>query len=97
MRMKLRRFLLLLALLNFLGLYSLAEMHHHADEAGEMACAVCHVAAHSAMDVPVPDLSVPVFMLILLFMVSFAESIPLFLRSAVRPRSRSPPTPAFQN
>lgn len=89
--MKLRRFILFFALLSFLGVYSIAETHHHASSADELACAVCHVAAHSAADIPVPDFAAPVFVLILLFLVSFPEATPHFRRASLRPRSRSPP------
>lgn len=89
--MRLRRFLMLFAMVCFVGLYSIAEYHHHADEAGEMACAVCHVAAHSSADIPVPDLSAPAFVLVLLFLLGLAGSLPVPGRASFRPRSRSPP------
>ncbi|NNM82583.1 MAG: hypothetical protein HKL98_08300 [Burkholderiales bacterium] len=90
--MKLRRLLLLFAILSFLGIYSIAQTHYHADEAGELSCAVCHVAAHSAADIPVPDLSVPAFALVLLFLVGLFEPTRLAGSSICRPRSRSPPS-----
>ncbi|MBY0579418.1 MAG: hypothetical protein K2P57_10280 [Burkholderiales bacterium] len=89
--MKLRRFLLFFALLSFLGVYSLEAMHRHVGEADEMACAVCHVAAHSSADTPSAALSAPLVSLVLLYLVSFAQIQPFFKRASLRPRSRSPP------
>ncbi|MHB1300785.1 MAG: hypothetical protein ACYCY8_07950 [Burkholderiales bacterium] len=86
-----KRLFLFSALLCFLGLYSLEVAHHHVKDADEMACAICHVAAHSAAHAPAPPLSAPVFSLVLLFLVSLAGVSFLPDRAALRPRSRSPP------
>ena len=86
-----RRHLILIAvLLCFVALYGLEAAHHHVKEADEMACAVCHVAAHSAADAPAP-FSVPAFTLILLFLAAIPECFAYSSLTPHRPRSRSPP------
>lgn len=85
-----RRLFLLAVVVCFLGLYSLEASHHHVKDADEMACAICHVAAHSAAKTPAP-LSVPVFSLVLLFLVRFDEISRVFRSALLRARSRSPP------
>ncbi len=86
-----KRLFLFSALLCFLGLYSIEIAHHHVKDADEMACAVCHVAAHSATHAPVLPLRAPAFSPVLLFLVALAGVSCLFDRGALRPRSRSPP------
>ena len=89
-KMTRHRFLLFAAIFCFLGLYSLEAAHHHVKDADEMACAICHVAAHSAADTPAP-IAAPAFSLVLLFLISFAEVSFRLCSTAVKPRSRSPP------
>ncbi len=88
--MQKRHLILIAVLLCFIGLYGLEASHHHVKEADEMACAVCHVAAHSAADAPAP-LSVPAFSLLLLFLAAIPELAAFSSLISLRPRSRSPP------
>lgn len=86
-----RRHLILIAvLLCFIGLYGLEAAHHHVKEADEMACTVCHVAAHSAADAPVPPV-MPAFSMVLLFLAAIPEFAAFFSFNSLIPRSRSPP------
>jgi ABC-type Na+ efflux pump permease subunit len=88
--MQKRHLILIAVLLCFVGLYGLEAAHHHVKEADEMACAVCHVAAHSAADMPAP-LVAPVFSLILLFLAAIPEIALFSSLNSILPRSRSPP------
>lgn len=91
--MQKRHLILIAVLLCFVGLYGLEATHHHVKEADEMACAVCHVAAHSAADTPAP-LSIPVLTLILLFLAAIPKIAIFSSLNSLLPRSRSPP-PSF--
>jgi di/tricarboxylate transporter len=86
-----RRHLILIAvLLCFVGLYGLEAAHHHVKEADEMACAVCHVAAHSAAEATAP-LVMPAFSMVLLFLAAIPAFAAFFSFNSLLPRSRSPP------
>lgn len=82
--------ILIAVLLCFVGLYGLEAAHHHVKEADEMACAVCHVAAHSAADAPAP-LAMPAISLILIFLAAIPEFAAFSSLTSLLPRSRSPP------
>jgi hypothetical protein len=87
-----RRWLLLWALLSFLGFYSTGALHNHENAAAELACPVCHVASHQAIDTPSPDIAPLVVSLVLIFLLPRPQRI---VQTACgiefRPPSQAPP------
>ncbi|MGA9851814.1 MAG: hypothetical protein WBR15_02660 [Gammaproteobacteria bacterium] len=52
-----RKWLVAVALVCMVGIYSIEVTHHHKTEASELACPVCHVMAHGAPNILKPALS----------------------------------------
>ena len=91
-RARWRRWLVVVALVCTLGIYSIGLTHHHKTEASELACPVCQVMAHGAPNLLKPNLTP---------LVSFAgwyrHVLPrrdfslVSLRFNLKPQPRAPP------
>ena len=89
-----RHFWLQMVLLCFLGFYSLGSVpHQHEGLTGDLDCPSCHVAGHSALDVPIHEVGVPgPDILFLLLSGPLVAAIPYVLRRYQLPPLRGPPS-----
>ncbi|MGH8400999.1 MAG: hypothetical protein ACRESU_07850 [Gammaproteobacteria bacterium] len=93
-----RRWLVALALICVVGVYSIELTHDHETAASELACPVCHVMAHGAPNLFKPSLSPTIS-----FIGWYLHVLPLQGSSHVhtvirlRPEPRAPPVPAISN
>lgn len=91
-RARWRRWLVVVALVCTLGIYSIGLTHHHKTEASELACPVCQVMAHGA-----PSLLKPNLMPVVSFASWYRHDLPqsqhfvISPQFALRPQPRAPP------
>jgi hypothetical protein len=91
-----RRWLVALALICVVGVYSIELTHDHKTLASELACPVCHVMAHGA-----PNLFKPVIKPVISFIGWYLHVLPRQGFSHVHsvakllPEPRAPPVAAF--
>ncbi|MGH8307221.1 MAG: hypothetical protein ACRER0_03030 [Gammaproteobacteria bacterium] len=87
-----RKWLVALALVCVVGIYSIEVTHHHKTEASELACPICHVMAHGA-----PNLLKPVLSPVVSFAGWYQHVLPRTTSAVVRsvikllPQPRAPP------
>jgi hypothetical protein len=86
------KWLVILAVLSTVVLYSIAATHHHKTLAQELGCAACHVAGHNSLDVFKPNVRP------LMSPVSRRLPVPMLANMGVipatfplKPPSRAPP------
>ena len=88
-----RYWVLQVALVGFVVLSSMSASHDHKSAAESLACAPCHVGGQGTLDVPPVQPTVPIAVLVLLFLFVLPQPFAaLPSGNALRPHSRAPPS-----